>query len=156
NGAVKVLASAPSFDPNLAENHFSAYDRVTADCKPAAPLINRATAGLYPPGSTFKVVTTAAALESKKFTPESAFHDPGYCIEYAKPVHTCADQNGPEVFGPIQLHDALVHSVNSVFCNIGKTLGAIPILREAERFGFYSAPPLETPVDERRASGLYQ
>jgi peptidoglycan glycosyltransferase len=156
NGAVKVLASAPSYDPNLAENHFSAFSRVTADCTPAAPLIDRATAGLYPPGSTFKVVTASAALESKKFTPESVFHDPGYCEEYGKQVHNFADQSGPEVFGTIHLHDALVHSVNSVFCNIGKTLGAIPILRQGERFGLYAAPPLETPVEERRASGLYQ
>ena len=71
-------------------------------------------------------------------------------------MHNFADQSGPEVFGTIQLHDAFVHSVNSVFCNIGKALGAIPILHEAERFGFYSSPPLETPVDERRASGLYR
>src|SRR5262245_37127330 len=78
NGAVKVMASAPSYDPNLVESHFAAIGRVTADCKPAAPLLNRATAGLYPPGSTFKVVTAAAALESKKFTPDSIFHDPGY------------------------------------------------------------------------------
>ena len=156
NGAVKVLASSPSYDPNLAENRFSAIGRITADCRPAAPLINRATAGLYPPGSTFKVVTAAAALESKKFTPDSVFHDPGYCEEYGKQVHNFADQSGPEVFGTIRLHDAFVHSVNSVFCNIGKDLGAIPILRQGERFGLYAAAPLETPVDERRASGLYQ
>ena len=155
-GAVKVLASAPSFNPNLAENHFSAIGRITADCKPAAPLINRATAGLYPPGSTFKVVTASAALQSGKFTPDSVFHDPGYCEEYGKQVHNFADQNGPEVFGTIRLHEALVHSVNSVFCNIGKELGAIPILRQAERFGFYASPPLETPVGERRPSGLYR
>jgi peptidoglycan glycosyltransferase len=156
NGAVKVLASSPSYDPNLVENRFSAIDRITADCKPAAPLINRATAGLYPPGSTFKVVTAAAALESKKFTPDSVFHDPGYCEEYGKQVHNFADQSGPEVFGTIRLHDALVHSVNSVFCNIGKALGATAILRQGERFGLYAPPPLETPVGERRASGLYQ
>jgi peptidoglycan glycosyltransferase len=154
-GAVKVLASAPSFDPNLAESRFSAIGRVTADCSPAAPLVNRATAGLYPPGSTFKVVTAAAALQSKKFTPDSVFHDPGYCEDYGKQVHNFADQSGPEVFGTIDLHDALVHSVNSVFCNIGKDLGATAILRQAERFGLYSPPPLETPVGERRASGLY-
>ena len=145
-----MLASAPSYDPNLAENRFSAIGRRKADCTPAAPLVNRATAGLYPPGSTFKVVTAAAALESKKFTPDSIFHDPGYCEEYGKQVHNFADQNGPEVFGTIKLHDAFVHSVNSVFCNIGKDLGAIPILRQAQRFGLYSAPPLETPIDERR------
>jgi len=48
-----------------------------------------------------------------------------------------------------------VHSVNSVFCNIGKDLGARVILAQAKRFGFYAPPPLETPVGERRASGLY-
>ena len=156
NGAVKVLVSSPSYDPNLVESHFSAIERIKADCSPAAPLVNRGTAGLYPPGSTFKVVTASAALESKKFTPESVFHDPGYCEEYGKQVHNFADQNGPEVFGTIRLHDALVHSVNSVFCNIGKDLGALPILRQAEKFGFYAPPPLETPVSERRPSGLYR
>jgi peptidoglycan glycosyltransferase len=156
NGAVKVLASSPSYNPNLVENHFAAIGRIKADCQPAAPLLNRATAGLYPPGSTFKIVTASAALQSGKFTPDSVFHDPGYCVEYGKQVHNFADQSGPEVFGTIHLHDALVHSVNSVFCNIGKDLGAIPILRQAEKYGFYEPPPLETPLNERRASGLYR
>ena len=48
NGAVKVLASAPSYDPNLVENHYSAIGRIKADCTPAAPLVNRATAGSLP------------------------------------------------------------------------------------------------------------
>jgi peptidoglycan glycosyltransferase len=155
NGAVKVLASSPSYDPNRVEDDFAAIGHITADCRPAAPLLDRATAGLYPPGSTFKVVTAAAALQSGKFTPDTTFHDPGYCIEYGKQVHNFADQSGPEVFGTIRLHDALVHSVNSVFCNIGKELGAGSILREAQKFGFYAPTPLETPLDERRASGLY-
>jgi penicillin-binding protein A len=154
-GAVRVLASAPSYNPNAVEHNYASIGRIKADCVPAAPLVNRATAGLYPPGSTFKVVTTAAALESKKFTPDSLFTDPGYCIEYGKQVHNFADQNGPEVFGRIALKDALVHSVNSVFCNIGKALGAKRILAQAKRFGFYAAPPLETPAGERRPSGLY-
>jgi peptidoglycan glycosyltransferase len=155
NGAVKVLASSPSYDPNLVERQYSLIGRIRADCSPAAPLIDRATAGLYAPGSTFKLVTVSAALSSGKFTPASTFHDPGYCEEYGKKVLNFADQSGPEVFGTIRLHDALVHSVNSVFCNIGKQLGAIPILRQAERFGFYRLPPLETPEEDRRPSGLY-
>ena len=65
-------------------------------------------------------------------------------------MHNFADQSGPEVFGTIRLHDALVHSVNSVFCNIGKELGAIPILRQAERFGLYSRA---TARDAGRTSG---
>jgi peptidoglycan glycosyltransferase len=154
-GAVRVLVSAPSYNPNAIERDYASISRIKADCTPAAPLVNRATAGLYPPGSTFKVVTTAAALESKKFTPDSMFTDPGYCIEYGKQVHNFADQNGPEVFGRIALKDALVHSVNSVFCNIGKELGAKVVLAQAKRFGFYEPPPLETPLNERRPSGLY-
>ena len=49
-----------------------------------------------------------------------------------------------------------MHSVNSVFCNIGLKLGAKAILDTAKRFGFYESPPLETPADERLASGLYR
>jgi peptidoglycan glycosyltransferase len=151
-GKVRVMASSPSFDPNLVEDRFGQISRITADCQPAAPLVNRASAGLYVPGSTFKVVTASAALESKKFTPESSFYDPGYCTVYGKRVNNF-DTSSP--FGTIDLENALVHSVNSVFCNVGLKLGAKRILDTAKRFGFYERPPLETPADERQASGLY-
>jgi peptidoglycan glycosyltransferase len=154
-GKVLVMASSPSYDPNLVERHFGAISKITANCKPASPLLNRATAGLFVPGSSFKVITASAALESRKFTPGSIFHDPGYCTVYGKPVHNFADQSGPEVFGTITLADGLVHSVNSVYCKIGLRLGAKRILDTARQFGFYETPPLDTPSDERRASGLY-
>ena len=147
------MASSPGFDPNLVEENFGQIERITADCTPAAPLLNRASAGLYVPGSTFKVVTAAAALESEKYTPESTFVDPGYCTVYGKRVNNF-DTSRP--FGTIDLTSALAYSVNSVFCNIGKKLGAKAILDTAKRFGFYERPPLETPADERLASGLYR
>jgi peptidoglycan glycosyltransferase len=152
-GKVKVMASSPSYDPNRVETDFGSLSQITANCTPASPLLNRATAGLYVPGSTFKVITASAALESEKFTPESSFYDPGYCTVYGKHVSNF-DTTSP--FGTISLEDALVHSVNSVFCNIGKKLGAKLILDTAKRFGFYALPPLETPTDERRISGLYE
>ena len=155
-GKVLTMVSSPSYDPNLVENHFQALSRITARCKPASPLLNRATAGLFTPGSSFKVITASAALDSRKFTPGSMFYDPGYCVVYGKQVHNFADQSGPEVFGNISLADGLVHSVNSVYCKIGLALGAKRILETAKRFGFYELPPLETPADERRASGLYR
>lgn len=151
-GKLLVMASSPGFDPNLVEENFGQIEQITADCAPAAPLVNRASAGLYVPGSTFKVVTAAAALESKQYTPDSTFVDPGYCTVYGKRVNNF-DTSRP--FGTIDLTNALAYSVNSVFCNIGKKLGAKKILNTAKRFGFYERPPLETPSDERLASGLY-
>jgi peptidoglycan glycosyltransferase len=156
-GAVLAMASSPSYDPNLVERHFSAIARRASNvsCSPGAPLINRATTGLYTPGSTFKVITAAAALDTGAFTPDSTFLDPGYCTEYGKKVSNYADQSGPEVFGRVSFTSALQHSINAVFCEIGKKLGPLTILDYARRFGFYRDPPLETPSDERSPSGLY-
>jgi peptidoglycan glycosyltransferase len=152
DGRVLTMASSPSFDPNLVETRFEEIEAITADCTPAAPLLNRAAAGLFVPGSIFKVITASAALESRKFRPESTFFDPGYCTVYGRRVNNF-DTSSP--FGTVDLVNALAHSVNSVFCNIGKELGAKRILDMARRFGFYELPPLETPSDEREPSGLY-
>jgi stage V sporulation protein D (sporulation-specific penicillin-binding protein) len=59
------------------------------------------------------------------------------------------------VFGHLNFATAFQHSVNSVFCNVGKKIGAATILEYAKRFGFYKTPPLETPADERAPSGMY-
>jgi peptidoglycan glycosyltransferase len=156
-GRVLVMASSPSYDPNLVEGHFGAIARRArgVNCSPPAPLLNRATDGLYTPGSTFKVITAAAALDTGTFRPDSTFDDPGYCIEYGKKVSNFADQSGPEVFGRVNFVTALEHSINAVFCEIGKKLGPLTVLDYARRFGFYSDPPLETPSNERAPSGLY-
>jgi peptidoglycan glycosyltransferase len=151
-GRLLVSASSPTYDPNLIEGQYNLATRPKFGC---SPLFNRAEAGLYIPGSAFKVVTASAALDSGKFTLESRFSDPGYCIEYGKPVYNFADQSGPEVFGSVDFTQALTHSINAVFCEIGKALGGRRILDTAKDFGFYSVPPLETPVNERAISGLY-
>jgi peptidoglycan glycosyltransferase len=121
--------------------------------------LNRATQGLpapvFIPGSTFKVVTAAAALDSGRYTPESEFDDPGYCIEYGQRVSNYSDQSGPSVYGRVDFGEAMENSINSVFCNIGKELGARTILDYAKKFGFYEDPPLETPEGERTPSGLW-
>jgi penicillin-binding protein A len=155
-GRVLVMASAPTFDPNLAERRFSRISQISAPCEPAAPLLNRATQGLFIPGSVFKIVTAAAALDSGRFNPSSRFNDPGYCIEYGKRVFNYADQSGPAVFGNVDFGTAVENSINSVFCNIGKELGPRVILDYMKRFGFYEEPPIELPSEEVQASGLYQ
>jgi penicillin-binding protein A len=152
-GKVLVMASSPTYDPNLVEGHFNRVTNVRADCKRPDALLNRATAGLYAPGSIFKVVTASAAIDSGRFKPTSSFVDPGYCEVYGKRVNNY-DTTSP--FGRLDLATALKYSVNSVFCNIGKELGAKVLVDYAKRFGFYSIPPLETPTNERVASGLYK
>jgi penicillin-binding protein A len=156
-GRVLVMASTPTYDPRLVEGRFGAIARRAgaARCRNPAPLVNRATDGLYTPGSTFKVVTAAAALDSGVYRADSTFDDKGYCEEYGKRVSNFADQSGPEVFGHVDFTTALEHSINAVFCEIGKRLGALRVLDYARRFGFYSEPPLETPSSERVPSGLY-
>ena len=155
-GRVLVMASTPSYDPDLVDSNFRTIERIEAACEPAAPLLNRASAGLFIPGSTFKVVTAAAALDSGRFTPDSEFDDPGYCVEYGRRVFNYADQGTPSGYGRVTLFQALENSINSVFCNVGKELGAGTILDYAERFGFYDEPPIELPSEEVRRSGLYR
>jgi len=159
-GAVYVMASTPTYDPNLIDKPggYAKVLKIRGECGGASALLNRATQGLFTPGSSFKIVTAAAALDTGAFTPDSRFTDPGYCIEYGKPVYNAGnpDQNGPEAFGSLNLRTGFEHSVNSVFCNIGKQLGPRVILDYAKRFGFYRVPPLETPANERAPSGLYK
>lgn len=158
-GAVYVMASTPTYDPNLIDRPggYAKVLRIRGDCGGASALLNRATQGLFTPGSTFKIVTAAAALDTGTFNEHSSFYDPGYCVEYGKQVSNAGnpDQGGREVFGRLDFTSALEHSVNSVFCNVGIKLGARTVLEYAKRFGFYKTPPLETPGNERAPSGLY-
>lgn len=151
-GRVLAMATSPGYDANEIESNFQQVVRRPGACKPAARLLNRATAGLYAPGSTFKLVTAAAALDSGTVRPETTFTDPGYCMEYGKPVYNY-DTDSP--FGRVSFHQALQYSINSVFCNVGKELGGRAILEYGRRFGMYAEPGLELPSGEQRPSGLY-
>ncbi|HEX4323486.1 MAG TPA: penicillin-binding protein 2 [Gaiellaceae bacterium] len=159
-GAVLTMASSPTYNANLmVQPHgFDKVKRIAGTCGDKTALRNNATVGLYPPGSTFKMVTAAAALDSGAYTPSSPFNDPGYCTEYGTRISNAGnpDQSGPEAFGNVTLAQGFEHSINSVFCNVGKSIGGEKILEYAKRFGFYSVPPLETPPGERAASGLYK
>jgi penicillin-binding protein A len=159
-GAIYVMASSPTYDPNLIDKPggYAKVLKTKGTCGDSSALLNRATDGLFTPGSTFKMVTAAAALDSGAFTPTSGFNDPGYCVEYGKHVSNAGnpDQRGPEAYGHVTLAQGFEHSINSVFCNVGKQIGGETILKYAKRFGFYSTPPLETPANQRLPSGLYK
>src|SRR5919201_2005148 len=143
-GAVYVMASSPTYDPNLIDQPggYAKVLKIRGECGGSSALLNRATQGLFTPGSSFKIVTAAAALDTGAFTPESRFTDPGYCIEYGKKVFNSGnpDQAGHEVFGHLDLMQGFQHSVNSVFCNVGMKFGAKTIVDYAKRFGFYKVP----------------
>lgn len=154
-GRVLVLASTPTYDPNDVESNFAGIEGIRGQCADPAPLLDRATQGLFIPGSTFKLVTAAAAIDSGRYDEGSTFLDRGYCIRYGKRVTNYADQDGPEVFGRVTLAESMEHSINAVFCDIGTELGPQLLLDYARRFGFYERPPLDLPAQERVASGLY-
>ncbi len=157
-GQIYVMASSPGYDPNKIESN-SGYASILNSPKACpgsvSPLYNRATQGLYPPGSTFKTVTAAAALDSGQVTTKSPFYDPGYCIEYGQKVSNAGNPEAPEAFGHVDFLQAYEHSINAVFCNVGMKLGARKIIDQAKKFGFYSTPPVELPSGEVAPSGEY-
>ncbi len=148
------MAASPSFDPNHVEDDFDSISRITANCTPAAPLVNRASAGLYVPGLDVQGDHGVGSARVEEVHAGVDVLRPRLLHRLRKAASTTSTRARP--FGTITLFDALTYSVNSVFCNIGLKLGARTILDTAKRFGFYERPPLETPADERLASGLYR
>jgi peptidoglycan glycosyltransferase len=143
-GAIKVMASVPGYDPGdvRRESGFKALNRDSD-----APLLNRVTQSGYPPGSTFKVVTAIAAIDSGRYTPDSRISG-----RNGKPISGVPLNNdGGESFGDITLTDALTHSVNTVFGEVGEKVGKQTMKKYMERLGFDS--PVELDLDERAASG---
>jgi peptidoglycan glycosyltransferase len=151
-GAVKVMASNKPYDPNRVPYELEKLNLNELE----TPLLNRAAQGLYPPGSTFKVVTAAAGLESGVITPETAIDAPGSIEDEG---HELANDFN-EDFGPITLDTALTHSVNTWFGQLGQKLGNDKLFETMEKFGFNSTPPIDLPREgsesEVSASGVYE
>jgi penicillin-binding protein A len=146
-GRVRVMASVPSFNPADGEKEI----RRLARSGQGAPLLNRVTQGRYPPGSTFKVVTASAAIDSGKYTPDTIIDGKSPITISGVPLQNFHG----EQFGKIPLTDALTHSVNTVFAQVGEKLGIDTMAEYMERFGFYSEPPMDYPKDQMVPSGSY-
>ena len=114
------------------------------------PLVNRATQGLYPPGSTFKVVTAAAGLDSGAITPETPIDAPGSLEVEGTPLE---NDFGEDFFGAT-LDTALTNSVNTWFGQLGQQLGNDTLFEYMERFGFNAKPAIDLPEDEVVESGV--
>jgi penicillin-binding protein A len=145
-GAIKVMASVPGYDPNDVRRN-SGFTALNRDLD--APLLNRVTQSGYPPGSTFKVVTAIAALDSGRYTPESRISGRNGKVISGVPLNN----DGGESFGDITLTDALTHSVNTVFGEVGEKLGKDTMRTYMRRLGFEEPVEVDLPADERAASG---
>ena len=106
------------------------------NAEPVRPLLNRGTQEIYPPGSTFKLVTAAAALSSGQYTPDTKVKG-GPSLNLPQTTTNLTNENGSTCGGsPITLTKALEVSCNVSFGDIGLRLGAAAIRQQAEKFGF--------------------
>ena len=149
NGDLKVMASVPTYDPNLLRSP-KTYSRLAND-NANKPLVNRATQFGYAPGSTFKVVTATAAIDSGQFTPTSTVDGKNGVKISGVPLQNDFNQS----FGPITLAAALEQSVNTVYAQVGEKLGKRTMREYMKRFGFNRKPQLDYPADQMSASGEY-
>ena len=147
-GAIKVMASTPDYNPNVLRSR-GAFARLNLDKN--APVFNRATQASDPPGSTMKVVTAIAAIDSGSYTPDSLISGQNDKKISGVPLRNDAGAS----YGQITLTKALTFSVNTVFGEVGAKLGNKTMGDYMTRLGFYSKPPLDYPASQRLASGEY-
>jgi peptidoglycan glycosyltransferase len=127
NGEILALASYPSYDPNDIDETFPDLAE-----DPNFPLVNRATQGLYPPGSTFKVITAAAALKSG-VKPSDEFNDDG---TYETPGYTVYNYRARE-YGEQTFQGAITYSINTIFAKIAvEEVGPEALAQTAYDFGY--------------------
>jgi len=143
-GRVRVMASTPSFDPNELREERS------LDALRNGSALNRTTLGQYPPGSTFKVVTAVAAIDSGRYAKETQVNGESPKTISGAPLQNSSNRD----FGTVPLTTALTQSVNTVWAEVGVELGGETMQRYMERFGFYDKVPVDLPADERGQSGV--
>ena len=152
-GRILAMVSTPSFDPNRLAAHdtqsvLEAYDQLLAD--PNDPLVNRTINGdLYFPGSTFKLLVAAAAIDSGQFTPEDAFPNPAR-LALPLSTDTITNSNGGTCGGgaTVTIATALRLSCNIPFAELGLALGEDTLAEYTEAFGFgtsFEVPMVSTP-----------
>ncbi|MCI2237601.1 hypothetical protein MO973_16470 [Paenibacillus sp. TRM 82003] len=147
-GDVLAMVSSPTYDPDVLATHDAAaaeqaWQALIAD--EDDPLVNRAVDALYPPGSTFKLITAAAALESGDYTTDTSVAGPRE-LDLPQTDNTLSNDEGTAC-GPndqVSLLDALRISCNTAFGQLGLDLGAGTLDAQARAFGFEQ--PLSTPL----------
>jgi peptidoglycan glycosyltransferase len=146
SGRVRVMASNAPYDPNRVPYELGKLNGNEVE----APLVNRATQSRYPPGSTFKVVTAAAALDSGVITPETPIDAPGSITDEGLPLENDFNTS----YSGLTLDGALTNSVNTWFAQVGAKVGEDTLFEYMERFGFGTKPAIDLPSEELIPSGV--
>ncbi|MDF7663157.1 penicillin-binding transpeptidase domain-containing protein [Bifidobacterium sp. ESL0763] len=141
-GRILAMVSTPSYDPSSLAGHDSKqvnqeYAQLTSE--DSNPMLNRTVSQLYPPGSTFKTVVAAAALESGNYQPDTQIPaGASYTLPNTATQLTNVEGQANGVDGKISFEDALAYSSNTAFAQLGVSLGSKAIEDQAKKFGFDS------------------
>jgi penicillin-binding protein 2 len=134
NGEILVLYSSPSFDPNIfVGNGKLEVEEVLKD--PSRPLFNRAIGGLYPPGSTFKIITAAAALEEGEIDKNSVFFDKGFIRAGSSIFRNWYYTQYGKTEGKVDIIKGIARSVDTYFYRVGEKVGIDNMAEWARNFG---------------------
>ncbi|HEX2080501.1 MAG TPA: penicillin-binding protein 2, partial [Longimicrobium sp.] len=142
-GEILAMYSAPTYDPNLFVGGISGSDWAALNSDPARPLLNRAIAGIYPPGSTWKLATAMVGLEREVIEPQDVM--PVACtggMAYAGRYSRCHKREG---HGPQNLIQAIANSCNVYFYQLGIRLGLDVLAAEGTRLGFSRSTGIDMP-----------
>ena len=131
NGDVLALTSHPAYPVERFSRPLDRETWLALVQDPTRPLLNRAVQGLYPPGSLFKIIVAAAALQSQAITPFDRLSCPRQWVFGGRPYHNWEDHDR----GALTLHEALQFSCNTYFYQLGLKLGPEKIAQMAEAFG---------------------
>ena len=145
DGAVLAMVSSPSFDPNLFYEGISSDDWNQLQNNPFAPLSNKAISGQYPPGSTYKLIVAAAALEEGIISPDTKIFCNGSFV-LGNRTYRCWKKGG---HGYVNLHKAIVESCDVYFYTVGKIVGVDKIAEYARRFGLGEVTGIDLPNEKK-------
>ena len=143
NGAILGQVSSPTYDPNIFVDSRVTQDEISVLTNPNAPLLNRAIKGLYPPGSVFKTIVTIAALDLGKISTYTSFLCKGY-YQLGRRQFGCSHTHGTQ-----NLIQAIAHSCNVYFFNVGDLLGPDVMNKYANLFGLGSLTHIDLPFEEK-------
>lgn len=138
-GKVLAMVSLPDFDP-ATESLEKSWNAIVE--REDSPLLARATQGLYPPGSTYKIVTAAAAYEDGRI--QETFNDHGSFERDGLKI----DNYGKTAHGELDIKRAFEVSSNYVFCELGYSMGPSKVLEEAEKFGINKSIDFDIPTSK--------